>query len=99
ELQRLQFLVVLVQRRVGKYVHPHLAVGVSLGKLLEPGGALALWRVGRDDVAELDDSRLLRGRWTDQRKDGGECNESALQVFSSLLLKKQWIHLKEKSRL
>ena len=60
ELQRLHLLAVLEERAVGIDLDLDAALGAFLGQLLEVLGALALGRVERDDVAELDDDRLLR---------------------------------------
>ena len=62
ELQRLHLLAVLEQRAVGEHLDLDAALGALLGDLLEVLGGLALGRVDRDDVAELDDDRLLRVR-------------------------------------
>src|SRR5207237_1155563 len=59
ELQRLHFLAVLVQLAVRIDLDLDAALGALLGKLLELLGALALRRIERDDVAELDDCGLL----------------------------------------
>ena len=62
ELQRLELFLVLVERRVRIDLDLDLAVGVFLGQFLELLGALALRRVRRHDVAELDDGLRLRER-------------------------------------
>ena len=60
ELQRLHLLAVLEERAVRIDLDLDAALGALLGELLEVLGALALRRVDGDDVAELDDDRLLR---------------------------------------
>ncbi len=60
ELQRFHLLAVLVQLRVRVDLDLDLAGQALLGQLLELLGALALGRVGRHHVAELDDDRRLR---------------------------------------
>jgi hypothetical protein len=60
ELQRLQLLIVLVELRVRIDFDDDLAAGVFLGEFLELQRALALRRVRRHHVAELDDDRRLR---------------------------------------
>jgi hypothetical protein len=59
ELQRLQFLFVLVERGVGIDLHLHLVAGVLLGEIFKHYGGLALGGVWRHHVAELDDDRRL----------------------------------------
>ena len=59
ELQRLDLFLVLVERGVRVDFDLDLAVGVLLGELLELQRALALRRVVGDDVAELDDDRVV----------------------------------------
>ena len=71
ELQRLELLVVLVELRVRIDLNLDLAVGVLLGQLLELQRALALRRVGRHHVAELDDDRALRERRRGERQRHG----------------------------
>ena len=60
------------------------ALGALLGELLEVLGALALGRVDGDDVAELDDDRLLghgdAGR-RQHRRRGGDHNKTQLHAF------------------
>src|SRR5262249_6218016 len=58
-LKRLDLLLVLVELGVRIDLDPHFAAGIFLDKFLEPERALALRRVVGDDVAELDDDRLL----------------------------------------
>ena len=62
QLQRFHLLAVLEQRAVRIDLDLDAALGALLGELLELLGALALRRVLGDDVAELDDDRLLRVR-------------------------------------
>ena len=58
-LQRLQFFLVFIECAVGIDIHPHLASGVALGKLLEMLDGLALGRAHGGHVAELDDDLLV----------------------------------------
>ena len=58
QLQRFEFLAVLVELAVGIDLDLHPALGLGFGQFLEPERALALGRVVGDDVAELDDDRL-----------------------------------------
>jgi len=54
-LQGLELLLVLVKLRVGVELDAHAAVRVAFGQRLEVLGGAALVRLGRRDVAELDD--------------------------------------------
>ena len=72
QLQRLQLFLVLVELAVGVQLHLHLAAGALLGQLLEALRALALGRVGRHHMAELDDDGRLRGGREGQRQRSGE---------------------------
>jgi hypothetical protein len=85
ELQRLDLLLVLVQRAVGVHLDLHAALGALLGELLEVFGALALRRVGGDDVAELDDDRLLaeRGRGSERERGRGGRREKRASIHDS----------------
>ena len=66
ELQRLHLLLVLVERGVGVDLDLHLAAGEFARALGEELRTLALGRVVRDDVAELDDERRLRAHEGDE---------------------------------
>ncbi len=85
ELQRVQFLGVLEELAVRIDLDFHAALGPLLGEPLEFERGLSLRRVGRGDVAELDDDRLLRrgsaGRKQPER-GGDACDE---QFHDSLL--------------
>ena len=78
ELQRLQLLLVLVERGVRIDLHLHPTIGVFLGEILEHHGGLALGSVGRHHVAEFDDDRLLglgaAGERETAGRDCGGCN-------------------------
>ncbi len=67
--QRLELLGVAEQLRAREHLHLHLAGQLLLGQLLELERALALRRVLRHDVAELDHDRLL-GRSGQRQRDG-----------------------------
>jgi hypothetical protein len=67
QLQRLHLLAVLEERAVRVDLDFHAALRALLGELLELLGALALRRVDRDDVTELDDDRPLRRSDADDR--------------------------------
>jgi hypothetical protein len=75
ELQGLHLLAVLEQRAVGVELDLDPALGALLGELLEELGALALGRLDRYDVTELDDDRLLRVRQTDGQRDRGDSTQ------------------------
>jgi hypothetical protein len=76
ELQRLHLLLVLVEGTVRVHLDLDRAAGVFLGELLEFFGSLALGRVLRHHVAELDHdgvcgdrcSRQTHGNQTDQKR-------------------------------
>ena len=90
KLQRLKFFLVLVELAVGVDLHVHRAVGIGLGQLLELGRALALGRVGCDDVAELDDDLVLRhgrgGQRQGKRSGAGKRCKCATGQHEILLL-------------
>src|SRR5262249_32122641 len=68
ELQRFHLLAVLVQGAVRVDLDLDAPLGALFGKLLEILGGLALGGIERDDVAELDDDRLLRERAAGKRE-------------------------------
>ena len=68
ELQRLEFFLVLVELRVRINLDLHLAVGVFRREFGEFLRSQSLRRVRRDNVAEFDDDRLLRGSRHDEAK-------------------------------
>src|SRR5439155_866310 len=56
------------------------------GEFLEFFGGQSLRRVGRNDMAELDDNRRLRRRWSDKGKRRDRCRQqdfphSVLPIF------------------
>ncbi len=75
QLQRLHFFLVFVQCRIGIDLDLDLALGQLVGLLGEHLGRFALRSIGRDNVAELDNDRLLcinrqrhgSGKQTDQQ--------------------------------
>jgi hypothetical protein len=76
ELQSLQLFLVLVELAVGVELDLDLAARLGLGQLLEAQRALALGRVGRHHVAELDDDGRLGLEGQGQGEGGGK-NEAA----------------------
>ncbi len=72
-MQRLHLFLVLVKLAVGVNLDIDGAVGIGLGQFFELGGGLAFWRVGRDDVAELDDDLVLCGGGHGQRQGQRGC--------------------------
>ena len=69
--KRLELFLVLVERRVGVDLNLDLAVGVFLGEFLELLGALALRRIRRHHVTELDHDRRLRRCGDRSHENGG----------------------------
>src|ERR1700719_1184505 len=74
ELQRFHLFPILVQLTVRIDVDSDASLRTFFSELLEVLGAFAFRRVERDDVAELDDDRLLGGgaerdRACDERDD------------------------------
>src|SRR5690242_10591692 len=68
ELEGFHLLAVLEQRAVRIHLDLHPALGALFGELLEILRSLSLRRIDGDDVAELDDDRLLRERRGAERK-------------------------------
>jgi hypothetical protein len=62
KLQRLHLFAVLEERAVRVELDFDASLGPLFGEFLEILGSLALGRVDGDDMAELDDDRLLRVR-------------------------------------
>src|SRR5262249_8754934 len=91
ELQGFELFLVLVKRRVGIDLDLDLAVGIFLREFLELVGGLALRRIGRDDMAELDHNLSLgHGRGTHEGERRNRCRQDQLMHISSRTCSALW---------
>src|ERR1019366_4982103 len=88
ELERLQFFLVLVERRIRIDLDLDLAAGIFLREFLELFGGGTFRRVGGDDVAELDDDRRLRrrGSYQSQCRDRRRSQDQFTHVSSRVII-------------
>ncbi len=92
ELQRLQLLLVLVERGVGIDLHLYLSIGVLLGEVLEHHRGLALGGVWRDHVAKLDDDRLL-GHGGARKREAGQHEADGRETGGRNRREKKFAHV------
>ena len=81
ELQRFHLLAVLEQGAVRIDLDLDAPLGALLGELLEALGGLPLGRIARDDMAELDDDRLLREHARAREHEGQRKRKPVHQTF------------------
>ena len=97
QLQRFHFFLVLVERRIGVNLDLDPALGQFRRLLGEHFRRLAFRRIDGDDVAELDDDRLLG--IDGQRQRRRQTGQSAVAKFSCFLLRmvvwrNSWLRLR-----
>src|SRR5450759_4539317 len=86
QLQHLHLFAVLEQLAVRINLDLDPALGARFGELLEFQGALAFGRILGDDMAELDDDRLLGIRRADGQRGKQYCeHDFAFQIHETLL--------------